>query len=84
VTDAATAVRAECVMLNKGPYVLEAVAFLDNVLRRMQNHHDKKRAMLRRLSVAGGSGRGASSRDRRVGAQLAPIPLARSLRGGAP
>jgi pyruvate kinase len=53
VTDAATAVRAECVMLNKGPHVIEAVAFLDNVLRRMQAHTKKKRAMLRRLSVAG-------------------------------
>jgi pyruvate kinase len=55
VTDAAMAVRAECVMLNKGPYVTEAVAFLDDVLRRMQQHQSKKRSMLRRLSVAGGN-----------------------------
>lgn len=53
VTDAATAVRAECVMLNKGAHVTEAVSFLDDVLRRMQAHQKKKRAMLRRLSVAG-------------------------------
>ncbi|HSY41639.1 MAG TPA: pyruvate kinase, partial [Polyangia bacterium] len=53
VTDAATAVRAECVMLNKGPHVTEAVVFLDNVLRRMQAHQKKKSALLRRLSVAG-------------------------------
>jgi pyruvate kinase len=52
VTDAAMGVRAECVMLNKGEYVLEAVHFLDNVLRRMQAHHVKKRSMLRRLAVA--------------------------------
>ena len=57
VTDAAMAVRAECVMLNKGPYVTEAVAFLDDVLRRMQQHQNKKRSMLRRLSVAGGNKR---------------------------
>ena len=57
VTDAATAVRAECVMLNKGPHVSEAVAFLDDVLRRMQDHHDKNRATLRKLSVADGSKR---------------------------
>ena len=57
VTDAATAVRAECVMLNKGPHVTEAVAFLDDVLRRMQDHHDKNRATLRKLSVADGSKR---------------------------
>ncbi|MBC8132212.1 MAG: pyruvate kinase, partial [Deltaproteobacteria bacterium] len=55
VTDAAMAVRAECVMLNKGPYVNEAVVFLNNVLERMQDHQDKKRAMLRKLSVAGGN-----------------------------
>ena len=53
VTDAATAVRAECVMLNKGPHVTEAVVFLDDVLRRMQAHQNKKSALLRRLSVAG-------------------------------
>lgn len=57
VTDAAMAVRAECVMLNKGPYVTDAVVFLDDVLRRMQQHQNKKRPMLRRLSVAGGNKR---------------------------
>jgi pyruvate kinase len=52
VTDAAMSVRAECVMLNKGPYILEAVRFLDNVLQRMLRHQEKKRSMLRRLSVS--------------------------------
>jgi pyruvate kinase len=52
VTDAAMGVRAECVMLNKGEYVVEAVRFLDHVLQRMQAHHAKKRSMLRRLEVA--------------------------------
>ncbi len=49
VTDAAMSVRAECVMLNKGPYLTRAVRFLDDVLRRMQAHQHKKRAMLREL-----------------------------------
>jgi pyruvate kinase len=53
VTDAAMSARAECVMLNKGPYVLEAVRFLDDVLRRMQDHQHKKASMMRRLSVCG-------------------------------
>jgi pyruvate kinase len=53
VTDAAMSVRAECVMLNKGPYVDRAVAFLADVLERMQEHQYKKRATLRRLAVAG-------------------------------
>ena len=52
VTDAAMAVRAECVMLNKGPYIVEAVEFLDGVLRRMQEHQSKKSSMLRALSIA--------------------------------
>jgi len=52
VTDAAMGVRAECVMLNKGEHILDAVRFLDHVLHRMQAHHIKKRSLLRRLAVA--------------------------------
>jgi pyruvate kinase len=52
ITDAAMGERAECVMLNKGPHVTAAVTLLDGILRRMQAHQDKKRAMLRRLGVA--------------------------------
>ena len=52
VTDAAMSERAECVMLNKGPFIREAVSALDNILRRMQAHQTKKRAMLRPLQVA--------------------------------
>jgi pyruvate kinase len=84
VTDAATAVRAECVMLNKGPYVIEAVAFLDDVLRRMQNHHNKKRAMLRKLSVAGGKRRRPRSRAHIAEGESPPIPRARLLRAESP
>jgi pyruvate kinase len=49
VTDAAMAVRAECVMLNKGPFITEAVQLLDDVLTRMQAHQQKKTAQLRAL-----------------------------------
>ncbi|HXP83739.1 MAG TPA: pyruvate kinase [Bryobacteraceae bacterium] len=52
VTDAAMGVRAECVMLNKGEHIVDAVRFLDHVLQRMQAHQLKKRSMLRRLAVA--------------------------------
>ncbi len=52
ITDAAMGVRAECVMLNKGPYVANAVQILDDILRRMQAHQEKKRSMLRKLEVA--------------------------------
>lgn len=52
VTDAAMGHRAECVMLNKGPHVRAAVRVLDDILRRMQDHQTKKRAMLRELRLA--------------------------------
>lgn len=49
ITDAAMSARAECVMLNKGPYVLEAVASLTDILSRMRGHQSKKSSMLRPL-----------------------------------
>lgn len=52
VTDAAMSSRAECVMLNKGPNVVQAVRFLNNVLERMQEHQQKKQSMLRKLAVS--------------------------------
>ncbi|VVM06788.1 pyruvate kinase [Methylacidimicrobium cyclopophantes] len=52
VTDAAMAERSECVMLNKGPHIEEALRFLDDVLRRMEAHQAKKRSMLRHLHLA--------------------------------
>jgi pyruvate kinase len=52
ITDAAMGERAECVMLNKGPYILEAVRVLDDILQRMENHQSKKRSMLRHLKLA--------------------------------
>ncbi|MBN1929274.1 MAG: hypothetical protein JW764_07010 [Chlorobiaceae bacterium] len=52
ITDAAMGDRAECVMLNKGPYVVEAVRALDDILRRMEQHQSKKCAMLRELHLA--------------------------------
>jgi pyruvate kinase len=52
ITDAAMGERAECVMLNKGPYAVTAVEILDDILKRMQAHQEKKRSMLRRLRLA--------------------------------
>ena len=42
VADAAMSGRAECVMLNKGPFIVDAVEFLSGVLKRMVAHQDKK------------------------------------------
>lgn len=49
ITDAAMAERAECVMLNKGPFIAAAVTILDDVLTRMQAHQLKKTSQLRAL-----------------------------------
>jgi pyruvate kinase len=42
-------VRAECVMLNKGPYIQNAMTILNDVLRRMESHQFKKISRLRAL-----------------------------------
>ena len=49
ISDAALSQRAECVMLNKGPFLLQALAVLDNVVARMRNHQRKKTAQYRAL-----------------------------------
>ncbi|MBF0175903.1 MAG: pyruvate kinase [Magnetococcales bacterium] len=51
VTDAAMSGRAECVMLNKGPYIVDAIKFLDGVLAYVDKHQSKKSFLLRRLGV---------------------------------
>ena len=61
ITDAAMGERAECVMLNKGPYIVTAVRILDDILRRMQSHQEKKRSMLRKLQVASAFGASAGA-----------------------
>ena len=48
-TDAAMSVRAECVMLNKGNYIVRTVEVLADVLSRMQAHQRKKFSRLRAL-----------------------------------
>jgi pyruvate kinase len=57
--------RAECVMLNKGPFIRETMRFLIDVLGRMEEHQHKKTSRLRKLRVSDTS----QSRLRRV---LAP------------
>lgn len=56
MTDAAMAARAECVMLNKGPYLFKAITELDTLLGRMDANQHKKTPQLRRL-LSWGSGR---------------------------
>ena len=49
ITDAAMGERAECVMLNKGAHIMEAIHALDGILSRREAHQHKKRSMLRKL-----------------------------------
>ena len=49
IIDAAMAQHAKCVMLNKGPHILVAIATLSDILKRMQGHQTKKTALLRNL-----------------------------------
>lgn len=52
ITDAAASVRAECVMLNKGPHILEAVSLLKRILIKMEMHTSKKKSKMRPLHMA--------------------------------
>jgi pyruvate kinase len=52
ITDAAMAQRADCVMLNKGPHIIEAIQLLKDIMTRMQEHQHKKTSMLRSLDVS--------------------------------
>jgi pyruvate kinase len=52
ITDAAMSQRAECVMLNKGQFILKAIKTLNEILNTMQAHQRKKTAKMRRLAVS--------------------------------
>ena len=52
VSDAVRAAQAECVMLNKGKYLLTVMATLQDILQRSAGHHFKKRYLFRPLKIA--------------------------------
>ncbi len=49
ITDAAAGQRAECVMLNKGPHIVEAIEALNDILNRVSKVQRKSRTLLRRI-----------------------------------
>lgn len=51
ITDAAFAQRADCVMLNKGPFVVQTVKILKNILKSMHLIFQKNRQMLSACSA---------------------------------
>jgi pyruvate kinase len=52
ISDAVKSVRAECAMLNKGPYIVDALKMLKNIDVRMAAHENKKMKTLRSLHIA--------------------------------
>ncbi|MCB0548048.1 MAG: hypothetical protein KDD19_10720 [Phaeodactylibacter sp.] len=55
ITDAAMAQRAECVMLNKGEYILNAIQLLDTILKDLEPYQEKNAPMLPAMELAGGN-----------------------------
>ena len=83
VTDAAMAERAECVMLNKGPFIRQAVRTLCEILQRMEAHQAKKSARLRPLRIADGVLGDALIRAGTSADRLRPSSRAPALPDGA-
>lgn len=52
VTDAAHAAKAECVMLNKGDYIIDTIKLLKRILNKSGGHRHKKRYSMRPLNIA--------------------------------
>jgi pyruvate kinase len=46
ITDAAMAQRAECVMLNKGPHIVETIKVLDDIMSSMEGYHNKQAPLM--------------------------------------
>jgi pyruvate kinase len=61
ITDAAMSMRAECVMLNRGPHIAAAVRMLADIIGKMEMHQYKKRAMYRPLGLVLGATLGKPS-----------------------
>ena len=55
MTDAAMAQRADCIMLNKGPYILKVIELLDTILKDMEPYQDKNAPLHPSLAKADSS-----------------------------
>ena len=52
ITDASYAAQSECVMINKGDYIINVMNTLSDILRRSGGHHVKKRYTFRLIQIA--------------------------------
>jgi pyruvate kinase len=51
ISDVVMAERAECVMLNKGPFITRTIQTLDGILKSMQAYQQKKATLLPALTL---------------------------------
>ncbi len=52
ISDVTLSAKSECLMLNKGPHINEAVEFVGDILSKFEHHVYKKTAILRQLTIA--------------------------------
>ncbi len=52
ISDVTLGAKSECVMLNKGEHIADAVVFVDDVLSKFEKHVYKKTAILKKLTIA--------------------------------
>jgi pyruvate kinase len=52
ITDAVMSQRADCVMLNKGSYILQSIHLLDTILKEMRPYRDKNAPLLPKMKPA--------------------------------
>ncbi|MCA0131095.1 pyruvate kinase [Winogradskyella alexanderae] len=52
ISDATLGAHAECIMLNKGPYINKAIKTLEDILVRMEAHSFKRKNAMRPLNIA--------------------------------
>ncbi|MEQ8551144.1 MAG: pyruvate kinase [Cyclobacteriaceae bacterium] len=69
ISDVVQGVKAECIMLNKGPYINSAIRVLNNILIRMEPHLFKQKHSLRALHIA------INAVDQLMGDQQASLPV---------
>jgi pyruvate kinase len=50
ITDASASIKAECVMLNKGPYINDAIQLLDGIFKDLEGYYDKNLTLLPQLT----------------------------------
>ncbi|WP_020528524.1 pyruvate kinase [Flexithrix dorotheae] len=55
ISDAAMSQRAECVMLNKGAHIVDAIKMLNHILSMMKDYQNKKSPMLAELILGAGN-----------------------------